>query len=32
MSMLHEAIALRDDATTCSLLLSFGSGEVNREM
>ena len=29
-SMLHEAIALRDDATTCSLLLSFGSGEVNR--
>ena len=28
--MLHEAIALRDDATTCSLLLSFGSGEVNR--
>ena len=32
-SMLHEAIALRDDATTCSLLLSFGSGGVNsREM
>lgn len=28
-TMLHEAIAMRDDATTCSLLLSFGSGGAN---